>query len=583
MFAVTAYFYKMNQTWKLRAQQPLPAVKDLAEALKIPHFAAQLLLQRGVHTRESAVAFFKPHQHTLHDPFLMQNMQAAVHRVQRALAKQEKVLLYGDYDVDGTTAVALMAEQLALLGLQCAYYIPDRYKEGYGVSTAGVDFAITERFDLLITLDCGIKAQVELARAKAAGIDVIVCDHHQPDTAPPDALILNPKQSGCTYPFKELSGCGVAFKLLQGLYQQLNIDEQQLLQSLDLVALSIGADIVELRDENRTLCAKGLAQLNAAPRPAFLAILALASKTMPLSLRDIVFILAPRINAAGRIASGKRAVDWMLSSEQEEITALALEINTDNTTRRALDQDITAQALAQIEADLAFQSQFATVVHDSTWHKGVVGIVASRLIETHYRPTIVLTESNGVLTGSARCMQPLNLYELLEQCQQHLVQFGGHQFAAGLTLLPENLNAFKNTFESAVAKALSQQQLKRQIDIDTQIEFKELGSNPQLHFARILQLLEAFEPCGPGNMHPVFEAKNCLVLEYKVLKGAHLKLKLIQEGSHVGIDAIGFQLASFEKDLAVGVFIDIVFQISANTYKNRTTLQLVLQDMCMSA
>ncbi len=573
----------MNQSWKLRAQEPLSAVIDLAEVLKIPHFAAQLLLQRGIHNRESAVAFFKPAQNNLHDPFLMQNMQAAVHRLQRAIAKQEKVLLYGDYDVDGTTAVALMAEQLTLLGLQCAYYIPDRYKEGYGVSAAGIDYTIAERFDLLITLDCGIKAQIELARAKSANIDVIVCDHHQPDIALPDALILNPKQNGCAYPFKELSGCGVAFKLLQGLYQQLNLEEHQLLQSLDLVALSIGADIVELRDENRTLCAKGLAQLNAAPRPAFLAILALASKTLPLSLRDIVFILAPRINAAGRIASGKRAVDWMLSTEQEEIAALAREINNDNTTRRALDQAMTAQALAQIEADLAFQNQFATVVYDRTWHKGVVGIVASRLIETHYRPTIVLTESNGLLTGSARCMPPLNLYNLLEQCQAQLVQFGGHQFAAGLTLLPENFQAFKTAFESAVATALSQQQLQRQIAIDTQIEFKELGANPQLHFPRILQILSAFEPCGPGNMHPIFVAKNCMVLEYKLLKGAHLKLKLIQEGSQVGIDAIGFQLASFEKELAVGVFIDIVFQISANTYKNRTTLQLVLQDMCMSA
>jgi single-stranded-DNA-specific exonuclease len=583
LLANTAYFYQMNQSWKLRAQEPLSVVIDLAEVLKIPHFAAQLLLQRGVHSRESAVAFFKPEQNTLHDPFLMHNMRAAVHRLQRALAKQEKILLYGDYDVDGTTAVALMAEQLALLGLQCAYYIPDRYKEGYGVSAAGIDYAIAERFDLLITLDCGIKAQVELARAKAARIDVIVCDHHQPDITLPDALILNPKQNSCAYPFKELSGCGVAFKLLQGLYQQLNLDAQQLFQSLDLVALSIGADIVELRDENRTLCARGLAQLNAAPRPAFLAILALAAKKLPLSLRDLVFILAPRINAAGRIASGKRAVDWMLSSVQEEITALAQEINNDNTTRRALDQEMTAQALAQIEADPDFATQFSTIVFHPEWHKGVVGIVASRLIETHYRPTIVLTESNGVLTGSARCMQPLNLYNLLEECETHLVQFGGHQFAAGLTLLPENFLAFKTAFESAVATALSQQQLRRQIDIDTQIEFKELGSNPQLHFARILQMLAAFEPCGPGNMHPVFVAKNCMVLEYKVLKGAHLKLKLIQEGSQVGIDAIGFHLASFEKELAVGVFIDIIFQISANTYMNHTTLQLVLQDMCMSA
>jgi single-stranded-DNA-specific exonuclease len=573
----------MNPTWKIRAQKPYTAVAQLSEALKIPHFMAQLLLQRGIESREQAQVFFKPQQGTLHDPFLMHNMSAAVARLSQAITYQEKVLLYGDYDVDGTTAVALMAEQLAELGLECSYYIPDRYREGYGVSAAGIDYTIAAGYDLLITLDCGIKAHTQLARAHEAQIDIIVCDHHQPDSTLPPGIILNPKQAACAYPYAELSGCGVAFKLLQGLYQFLQREEQQLFKSLDLVALAIGADIVELLGENRVLCARGLTQLNAAPRPAFLAILALASKSLPLSLRDIVFVLAPRINAAGRIASGKRAVDWMLSTDQKEIEALASEINTDNTTRRALDQENTAQALAQIASDPKFDTQFTTVVYDPNWHKGVVGIVASRLIETHYRPTIVLTESNGVLTGSARCMQPLNLYELLEQCQQHLVQFGGHQFAAGLSLLPEHLDAFKDAFETAVATALSGQQLQRQIDIDTPLEFKELGSNPQLHFPRILQILSAFEPCGPGNLHPVFVAKNCLVLDYKVLKGAHLKLKLIQEGSQVSIDAIGFNLAAFEQELAAGVFIDIVFQITSNTYLNRTTLQLVLQDLCMSA
>ena len=572
----------MKSNWNLKAQAPAAAVLALSEELKIPSFVARVLLQRGFDNRQKAIAFFKPQQNELHDPFLMFQMHAAVHRLQRAIAKQERVLLYGDYDVDGTTAVALMAEQLSILGLSCSYYIPDRYKEGYGVSSTGIDFAIEQQIDLLITLDCGIKAKVELERAQKANIDVIVCDHHQPDSNLPDVLILNPKQAECTYPFKELSGCGVAFKLLQGLYQQLQVSEENLFKSLDLVALSIGADIVDLKDENRTLCAKGLAHLNASPRPAFQAILALAAKSLPLSLRDIVFILAPRINAAGRIASGKRAVDWMLSNDNVEINKLANEINNDNLTRRALDKDITDQALAQIESNQAFHHEFSTIVHDPSWHKGVVGIVASRLIETHYRPTIVLTTSNGVLTGSARCMAPLNLYVLLEQCQQHLLQFGGHQFAAGLSLLPENLPHFKKAFDEQVASALSNQRLQRQLDIDTQIEFKELGTQPQVHFTRILQILAAFEPCGPGNMHPVFLAKRCLVLAFKVLKGAHLKLKLIQEGSHVPIEAIGFQLATFEKELAVGVYIDIVFQISPNTYMNRTTLQLMLQDVCTS-
>lgn len=573
----------MNQTWKLRVQEPASTVIELSEVLKIPQFAAQILLQKGIDSRSKAVSFFKPQDHPLHDPFLMCNMSKAVLRLTQAIANQEKVLLFGDYDVDGTTAVALMTEQLGLLGLQCAYYIPDRYKEGYGVSESGIDFTIQEGFQLLITLDCGIKAHTTLERANAAGIDIIVCDHHQPDTKLPPAIVLNPKQAGCSYPYKELSGCGVAFKLLQALYIHLQKDLEPLYNSLDLLALSIGADIVELLDENRTLCAKGLAQLNAAPRPAFLAILSLAAQSLPLSLRDLVFILAPRINAAGRIASGKRAVDWMLSSNQKEIEELAVAINNDNITRRALDQDMTAQALDQIASDPNFPAQLTTIVFEPSWHKGVVGIVASRLIESHYRPTIVLTESNGVLTGSARCMAPLHLYELLEACQAHLLQFGGHQFAAGLTLLPDQLPAFKAAFEAQVSAALGGQQLQRQIDIDVPLQFKELGSNPQIHFARILQILDAFEPCGPGNMHPVFLATNCMVVEHKVLKGSHLKLKLTQPGARVMIDAIGFKLAAFEKELAPGVMIDIVFQITANTYMNRTTLQLKLEDLCMSA
>jgi single-stranded-DNA-specific exonuclease len=573
----------MNQTWKLRVQGPHSAVIELSEVLNIPQFAAQILLQKGIDSRSKAVSFFKPQDQPLHDPFLMCNMSKAVLRVTQAIKNQEKVLLFGDYDVDGTTAVALMTEQLALLGLQCAYYIPDRYKEGYGVSEAGIDFTIQEGFQLLITLDCGIKAHTTLERANAAGIDIIVCDHHQPDIKLPPAIVLNPKQAGCSYPYKELSGCGVAFKLLQGLYIHLQKDSGPLHESLDLVALAIGADIVELLDENRTLCAKGLAQLNAAPRPAFLAILSLAAQSLPLSLRDLVFILAPRINAAGRIASGKRAVDWMLSNNQKEIEELALAINNDNTTRRALDQEITAQALDQIVSDPNFPKQHTTIVFEPSWHKGVVGIVASRLIESHYRPTIVLTESKGVLTGSARCMAPLHLYELLESCQVHLLQFGGHQFAAGLTLLPEQLPKFKAAFEQAVSVALLGKQLQRQIDIDTSIHFKELGSNPQVHFPRVLQILAAFEPCGPGNMHPVFLAKNCIVVEHKVLKGSHLKLKLTQPDAHVKIDAIGFKLAAFEKELAPGVMIDIVFQITANSYMNRINLQLQLQDLCLSA
>jgi single-stranded-DNA-specific exonuclease len=573
----------MKANWHLRPQEPTVETKALATALQIPEFTAQLLLQRKVSSRSEAVSFFNPTKEPLHNPFLMQHMDRAVRRLQQAIANQERVLLYGDYDVDGTTAVALMAEQLSNFGLQCQTYIPDRYKEGYGVSNQGIEFAISEKIQLLITLDCGIKAQEQLAMAAKAGIDSIVCDHHQPDSILPVSIVLNPKQSDCKYPFKELSGCGVAFKLLQALYLKSNIDANVLYKSLDLVALSIGADIVELRDENRTLCALGLRQLNASPRPALLSILALASKTLPLSLRDVVFTIAPRINAAGRIASGQRAVDWLLSTDQNEIEALALAIDTDNTTRRALDQQTTQEALQQIAADPSYATKYSTIVYSPSWHKGVVGIVASRLIETHYRPTIVLTKSNGLLTGSARCMEPLNLYTLLECCQEHLIQFGGHQFAAGLTLAPASFNSFKIAFDAAVQKQLNNQMLVPKIKIDTELLFLELGSNPSIHFTKILQILAAFEPCGPGNLHPIFITKNCYIQSMRVLKEAHLKLVLVQDGALIALDAIGFQMAHFESQLAEGVAIDIVFQITSNTYRSKTTLQLLIQDLCLSA
>jgi single-stranded-DNA-specific exonuclease len=456
--------------------------------------------------------------------------------------------------------------------LQCAYYIPDRYKEGYGVSAAGIDYAIAERFDLLITLDCGIKAQVELARAKAARIDVIVCDHHQPDITLPDALILNPKQNSCAYPFKELSGCGVAFKLLQGLYQQLNLDAQQLFQSLDLVALSIGADIVELRDENRTLCARGLAQLNAAPRPAFLAILALAAKKLPLSLRDLVFILAPRINAAGRIASGKRAVDWMLSTNDAEIADLAQDINTDNTTRRALDQEMTAQALAQIEADPLFQDQFATIVHDPTWHKGVVGIVASRVMEQYYRPTLVLTESNGKITGSARSVRDFDIHEAIAACGDLLEQFGGHKYAAGLTMKPEHFEEFSIRFEQVVATTIKPEQKIPVVEIDLEIEPVDITPK----FYRVMKQLAPF---GPGNMTPVFLSRGLFDDGSARIVGTnHLKLRLGKAGQPY-FDAIAFNMGELLPSFSMGLSADVCYAIEENHWNGKTTLQWVVKDI----
>jgi single-stranded-DNA-specific exonuclease len=572
----------MKANWQLKDSAPAESIHTFSQDLQVPNFVAQILLHRQIETRAAAVTFFRPNLSQLHDPFLMCQMASAVERLHVAITKQQKVLLYGDYDVDGTTAVALMHEQLNLLGLDCIYYIPDRYKEGYGVSQQGIDYAIENQFDLLITLDCGIKAHEQLQRAISAHIDVIVCDHHQPDQTLPPGIILNPKQAGCSYPYKELCGCGVAFKLLQAYYLHNDLDTQTLYKSLDLVALAIGADIVEILDENRVLCAEGLKQINAKPRRAFQILLELAKKSFPLTLRDLVFVIAPRINAAGRIASGARAVAWMLSDDEQELQALAKDIDQDNAYRRTLDQDMTQEALELLEADAEQAARFSNIVFDPSWHKGVVGIVASRIIEQHYKPTIVLTESNGLITGSARCMPPLDLYALLDQCQEHLTQFGGHQFAAGLSLLPENLSTFRNAFDAAVKNALQGQQLQRQVSIDAQLEFKELGTNPNLHFTRILKILESFEPCGPGNLHGTFLVKNCLVLEHRLLKDAHLKLKLTQDNYPTNIDAIGFNMPEFNEELMPGVYIDLVCQITANTYQNRTTLQLLIKDLSLA-
>ena len=572
----------MKANWQLKDSAPAESIHSFSQELQVPNFVAQLLLHLKIETRAAAVTFFKPNLNQLLDPFLMCNMATAVERLHIAIAKQQKVLLYGDYDVDGTTAVALMHEQLNYLGLDCIYYIPDRYKEGYGVSQQGIDYAIENKIDLLITLDCGIKAHEQLQRAISANIDVIVCDHHQPDQTLPPGIILNPKQAGCSYPYKELCGCGVAYKLLQAYYTQNELDTQTLHKSLDLVALAIGADIVEILDENRVLCAEGLKQINAKPRRAFQILLELAKKSFPLSLRDLVFVIAPRINAAGRIASGARAVAWMLSDDEQELQALAKDIDQDNAYRRTLDQDMTQEALEQLEADAEQAARFSNIVFDSSWHKGVVGIVASRIIEQHYKPTIVLTESNGLITGSARCMPPLDLYALLDQCQEYLTQFGGHQFAAGLSLLPENLSAFRSAFDATVKNALQGQQLQRQVHIDAQLEFKELGTNPNFHFPRILKILEAFEPCGPGNLHGTFLVKNCLVLEHRLLKDAHLKLKLTQDNYPTNIDAIGFNMPELNEELMPGVYIDLVCQITANTYQNRTALQLLIKDLSLA-
>ena len=405
----------MQKRWQVKTTEDSTLVEDFRSELKVDPIVAELLLQREITSFDDAQSFFRPNLDDLHDPFLMKDMEEAVERLQTAIDEQQRVMLFGDYDVDGTTAVALMYSFLKDT-LPVDFYIPDRYKEGYGLSKTGVDVAKKNEVDLIISLDCGIKSLEEVTYAKSLGIDFIICDHHTPGEALPDAIVLDPKRPDCDYPYKELSGCGVGFKLLQGLCELNNWESQRLFEALDLLALSIGADIVHVTGENRILCYHGMKRLNEHPRLAFKELLTLAKKEFPVTLTDVIFSIAPRINAAGRLRSGRFSVELMISEDRNEILQLATEINEDNLERRELDKTITEEALAQIEQDETAEKRFSNVVFSENWHKGVVGIVASRIIEKHYKPTIVLTQSNGLITGSARSIKGFDIYEGLSKC-----------------------------------------------------------------------------------------------------------------------------------------------------------------------
>jgi single-stranded-DNA-specific exonuclease len=509
----------------------------------------------------------------------MKDMHRAVDRLLLAMDKEEGILLFGDYDVDGTTAVALMFEQLSSVHQNLNYYIPDRYKEGYGLSQAGIDFAMSENRTLIIALDCGIKSNELIAMAKEQGIDFIICDHHLPGEKIPEAIVLDPKRFDCSYPFKELSGCGVGFKLLQALYHQLDISTEKLFTSLDLLALSIAADIVDVTGENRIFAYHGLKRLNEHPRLAFQELLILAGKKLPMTLTDVVFVIAPRVNAAGRIRSGSTAVAWMLSRDENEIKNLAEEIHADNTLRRTIDQSMTEEALEQIAADENHPSQFTSVVFNENWHKGVVGIVASRMIESYFRPTIVLTESNGLITGSARSVGHVNLYEVLEACSGHLLQFGGHHYAAGLTLKKEDLIGFKNAFETEVKRILDSNPLEATQHIDLKIDLNDIQTEWNGKLPRLKKILDAFEPFGPGNMKPVFFTSELYARESRILKEKHLKLNVVQTSSKLAFDAIGFNLAEKEPLTLNGMPFDMAYTIETNDFNGKSSLQFNIKDI----
>ncbi|MFT6922671.1 MAG: single-stranded-DNA-specific exonuclease [Crocinitomicaceae bacterium] len=570
----------MQKKWHVKTLKDTTIVEEFRSKLKVDSIVAELLLQRGIDSFDTAQDFFRPKLDQLHDPFLMKDMEAAVDRLQEAIDEDQKVMLFGDYDVDGTTAVALMYSFLKDT-LQVDYYIPDRYAEGYGLSKQGIDVAKEHDVALIICLDCGIKAVDKIAYAKSLGIDFIVCDHHMPGEELPDAIVLDPKRKDCSYPYDELSGCGVGFKLLQGMCEHNNWSTDKLFEHLDLLAVSIGADIVPVTGENRILCYHGMKQLNANPRVAFKELLTLANKKFPVTLTDVIFSIAPRINAAGRLRSGKHAVALMVSEDLDDITSLADDINNDNLERRQLDQQITEEAKEIVEKRWEEKESFSNVVFKENWHKGVVGIVASRLIEKFYRPTIVLTESNGMVTGSARSIKDFNVYDALNACSEHLEQFGGHMYAAGMTLRRENLEPFMEAFEAYAKENLTPEMLIEEQEVDVELGFNQIFSSEEnrMKIPKLKRILSQFEPHGPGNMKPVFISKNVFSTDMRLLKEAHIKLSMTQPEHDVVIEGIGFNQSESANIVAAGMPFDVVYTLESNKWMDRETLQLNIKDV----
>ena len=559
--------------WNPKSKPNQEKVQAIQSALQVDEIIAKLLVQRGIETFEQAKTFFRPTLADLHNPYLMKDMDKAVARIEKAIANNENILVFGDYDVDGTTAVSLVSSYLRSFYPNVATYIPDRYAEGYGISYMGIDYAEDNDISLIIALDCGIKSIDHVNYAKAKNIDFIICDHHRPGDILPDAVaVLDPKREDCSYPYDELCGCGVGFKLVQALAENRNQTIDDLVEYLDLVATAIAADIVPINGENRVLAKFGLEVINSNPRPGIKALIQNVKKKV-LTITDVVFIVAPRINAAGRIKHGNEAVALLAEYDLDQAEQFASEIEQHNSDRKELDKQITKEALLQIQENNE-QVRCSTVVYQENWHKGVIGIVASRLVENYYRPTIVFTKSGDKLAASARSVKDFDVYNALEACAEHLEQFGGHMYAAGMTMLPENYENFKNTFEKVVAATIHPDLLIPEIAYDAEINLSDL--NPKL-----MRVLKQFEPFGPENMTPLFLAKNLIDSGYaKTLGGddEHLKI-FVKQGNSENFNAIGF---------GVGKKLDIVknknkfegiFSLEENEWKDTVTLQLQLRDI----
>ncbi len=546
--------------------------EHLSEVLGVSPVISQLLAQRGIDSYDQAKAFFRPTWEQLHDPFLMQDMTVAVDRIVTAIERQEKVMVFGDYDVDGTSAVALVYSYLKDEIEHLTPYIPDRYKEGYGISIAGIDTAKAEGISLIITLDCGIKAIDQVTYAKKSGIDFVICDHHLPgDQLPEATAVLDPKRSDCAYPFKELCGCGIGFKLIQALQQQKQLPEEALFPYLDLVATAIAADIVPIIGENRILTFLGIEQLNRQPRNGFQFFLKALKK--PVRVTDLVFVIAPRINAAGRMDHGLNAVQLLIAKDPEEALPIARSIEFYNSERRATDERIKQEALQQILLNEQ-QETFSTVVFHSSWHKGVIGIVASRLIETYYRPTVVLTESEGILSGSVRSVRGFDVHKALEACTRHMIQFGGHKYAAGLTLKPEQLEGFVETFEAYVKEYILPEQRLPSLTYDLVLSFDVLTH-------KLLRILNQMGPFGPKNMRPVFVTHDCKDTGNTRLVGKkeeHLKLEITDQ-SGVKIQGIAFGMGEHLISIKNQIPFSILYTLEENEYNGIVSLQLKVKDL----
>ncbi|WP_321280218.1 single-stranded-DNA-specific exonuclease RecJ [Marinifilum fragile] len=567
----------MEKRWVINEPGDEETVGALMESLGVDRVIANLLVQRGITTFDMAKAFFRPSLDDLHDPFLMKDMTKAVDRLVIAMEKQERVMVYGDYDVDGTTSVALVYTYLKSHFDFIDYYIPDRYSEGYGISKTGIDYAAENNISLVIALDCGIKAIEKIAYASEKGVDFIICDHHTPDETLPDAVaVLDPKRSDCEYPCDVLSGCGVGFKLMQGLAIRKNWQFETLIPLLDLLAVSIASDIVPITGENRVLTYFGLKRLNEKPRLGLKTILKLAGVSKDLSVNDIVFKIGPRINAAGRIQSGNHAVQLLIAEREEAATLIGDTINGLNEDRKELDHNITDEALERVAKSKTLLEKKSTVLFDRNWHKGVIGIVASRMIETYYKPTVILTESNGFATGSARSVDGFDLYNAISACSDLLENFGGHKYAAGLTMKIENVSAFQQRFEEYVCENITDDMLVPQIKVDASIKLSDITP-------KFFRVLKQFEPFGPKNMTPVFISEKVVDYGYSRPVGRnkeHLKLSVvddIREGDVKG--GIAFSMGNLYSKISSGSPFDVCYSVQENEYMGKVETQLMVRDI----